>query len=879
MPPRQGGMTGPAETVASEVGHPAQARWREVLAQVREHIQRTGAHPARSVVLVPFAQLMGEGARQWARLSPQGFAPRFETTRNWATQLAGFTPGPHDLALARGRDLLGARGLLEAAGLGAQQALLSAPLVDCATQLAALAASVPPAMRADWGDAARRVVPTEADGWLAWEAALARTAIAWAAHSDFATDVLLTERAQQDTDALIVLRGLQPDPLADRLLVHFGAGKAVAIELDVAVMPGTARWHQAEDGEGEAARAAACVLRHVAAGRVPVALVAGDRLLTRRIRALLGARVRVRDETGWKLSTTHAAAQLMALLRACAPQVGSDAVLDALKQCPGAKAWRAADLPRLERELRRQALRHWHDAPRLAAGARADDAGRLAALVAAVDAVRTALQAPRPIAAWLRALAELLRAAGLWDRLQADVAGQEVLRALELARPEAIEIDAPALVRRPLRLAEFTAWVDAVLEAASFVPPHPPEAELVIAPLHQLLARPFAAVVLPGADAGRLPAAPEPPRPFSDPQRAALGLPTREQLGLAQRAALAQALQAPQIDVLWRAQDGGEDLQPSPLLQLHWLGRQRRSGDFLQAVPGDPQRRQPPLVPDPRVLRELAAAPTVRPLPDGRELPVTELSASGYEALRACPYRFFALRQLGLSDSPEIDLDVDKRDFGNWLHRLLHDFHTGLAEAPTTDAAERRARLDAAADAAARTLALPDDEFLPFMTLWPALRDGYLDWLAGHEADGARFVVGELDRTVQLGPVALRGRLDRIDRLPDGRALVLDYKTERPEQTRRRVTAGTEDTQLPFYAALLEDDQLAAAYLSVPEREPTRGFDQPEVVELRDALVEGILHDVQAIAAGAPLPALGEGAVCDWCEVRGLCRKDFWSAE
>ncbi len=58
----------------------------------------------------------------------------------------------------------------------------------------------------------------------------------------------------------------------------------------------------------------------------------------------------VRDaETGWKLSTTHAAAQPVAAVRACAREAGSDAVLDWLKQCPGAVAWPAADVALLER--------------------------------------------------------------------------------------------------------------------------------------------------------------------------------------------------------------------------------------------------------------------------------------------------------------------------------------------------------------------------------------------------------------------------------------------------------------------------------------------------------------------------------------------------
>jgi ATP-dependent helicase/nuclease subunit B len=48
-------------------------------------------------------------------------------------------------------------------------------------------------------------------------------------------------------------------------------------------------------------------------------------------------------------------------------------------------------------------------------------------------------------------------------------------------------------------------------------------------------------------------------------------------------------------------------------------------------------------------------------------------------------------------------------------------------------------------------------------------------------------------------------------------------------------------------------------------------------VEARDALIEGMLGDLQRIADGDALPALGQGAACDYCQARGLCRKDFWS--
>ena len=125
--------------------------------------------------------------------------------------------------------------------------------------------------------------------------------------------------------------------------------------------------------------------------------------------------------------------------------------------------------------------------------------------------------------------------------------------------------------------------------------------------------------------------------------------------------------------------------------------------------------------------------------------------------------------------------------------------------------------------------------------------------------------------------MTLIGKLDRIDRLADGSALVIDYKTEGAGLTRERIKAAGEDTQLAFYAALLHDDTLAAAYVNVGEKDATRTYAQPDIGALRDQLIEGILDDLSRIRGGAPMPALGEGKACDFCAARGLCRKDFWT--
>ena len=81
-----------------------------------------------------------------------------------------------------------------------------------------------------------------------------------------------------------------------------------------------------------------------------------------------------------------------------------------------------------------------------------------------------------------------------------------------------------------------------------------------------------------------------------------------------------------------------------------------------------------------------------------------------------------------------------------------------------------------------------------------------------------------------------------------------------------------------FRSALLPDETLRAAYLSLAEgRDGVEWVEQPDVLIARDALREGLPRDLQRVADGHPMPALGEGQACEFCAARGLCRKDFWT--
>ena len=828
--------------------------------QLIQVMRERDVHPAKAVVLLPYAQLMQQARQAWAAQAEDAgtsvFVPRFETTMNWASSLSGtlgvFTPAGADLRMDVAVDMLTAASLLRQAGLTHQQEALAGRLVEAAWGLGRMAAAVLPAHRQAWSERLMQGLEADFDApVLALEGALGRIALAWAAASGYATDHLF----EANPAFFAVLEGFQPEPLAEALKAHFG-DKSISIALcpsmDLPPRHGLPFLHRATDAEDEAGQAAACVLAHLAHGRSPVALIAQDRLLTRRVGAMLSARgIGMRDETGWKLSTTRAAASLMSLLRAMPWDASTDAVLDWLKN---ASAFAPATVNGAEAELRKAGLRFWRQVPDpqgppLPAFA---DSQKLAG---PVNALRAALSPARPLQHWLRDLRAALQSAGQWDALTLDSAGQTVQRALRLHEGAEAEFEAaPAMT-----LAGFTSWVNQALEAGKFDPPHPDEAQVVILPLAQLLGRPMQAVVLPGCDEIRLPVSPEPAGQWTPGQRKLLGLPSRQTLANTQRQAWAYALRLQPVDVLWRTSQAGEPVAPS---------------GFVQEILLD---HEVAFAPDARALRAVPAQATPRPQPSGEALPVTRLSASAYEDLRRCPYRFFALRQLKLQASDELESELGKRDFGNWLHGLLRHFHNALKDAPAQEERVRVAMINIAAERSTQELGLSEAEFLPFAAIWPRVREGYLAWLAGHEASGAVFDAAETWREMPLGELTLLGKIDRIDRQPDGHALLIDYKTEPRGSTAERIKNGPEDTQLAFYAALMHDDTLAAAYVNLGEKEPTKTYGQPDIVGLRDELIDSILTDMARIKRGAVLPALGEGKACEYCAARGLCRKDFWS--
>lgn len=825
---------------------PADAGWWCAAAQAVADTARAHGVPMRDTVwLLPFAALLPLARRGAAEVG--GWPPRIETPQTLATQLAPAPAAPPGAYSGDARrDTLRARQLMLATPWGGAWARRDAGAFDAAQAsllvtartLAGHAATLAPAERPAWWQGARDLLAAQAHHR---EGQLALLAVDWlAAHDAAATDGLFDLRP----GLLVALQAGGADALTERLLAAQAARGDAALRLEAdapvdgpwwAVAPSPPAWAAFADAEAEAQAVAARVLTELRQGQ-PVALVALERRVVRRVHALLArAGAAVQDDTGWRLPTTRAGARVMQALRAARvrPEAADAASRDTWLAWLKDADWAApAAVDALESAWRSRSL----------APARQDQAD-------ALWAQATARLAPwhdqpqRPLADWLALLAQAVPTDA------DDPAATTVAQAL--AAP-------PGLVAT-LRLDAFIAWVDAALEQAVYVPRLATAPQVVITPLARAMLRPFAAVLLPGADAQRLGHGPPDGGLLTPAQAARLGLPTPEAQRQREAQVLAQLLRQPRLALSWHRAEGGRPLAPSPLLERLALAE---GGALPTWDAAPPQRAWPANVPTP-------------PLPDASAAAwPASLSASALGAWRACPYQFFARTLLGLAEDAELEADRSRADHGSWLHATLERFHAQRSGAD--DAAELRA----AARHAQEALGLADAALLPFRAVFESLLPRYLDWLHARDAQGWRVAHSEASRR----GAGLHGRIDRIDTGPGGRVQLLDYKTGSASRLKDTLKTPLEDTQLMVYAALALHhgdalaDGLSAAYLPLGERSgELTELANPDVAQALSFWWPAVAAELARGQAGEPLRALGQGEACTHCLARGLCRRDAWA--
>ncbi len=513
----------------------------------------------------------------------------------------------------------------------------------------------------------------------------------------------------------------------------------------------------------EEAQAIALALRE--ALEVPertAALVTPDRALARRVAAHLGRwGIAIDDTAGRPLSILPPGTLLLALAEAAAQRFSPLPLLALLKHplvrsgedrlawLDGARALdRALRGPRPAAGL--QGIGDHLDKHRGTAATWWDGAAPLLEPIADLFA-----RGPQPLGDLLAALRETA-AMLCGDALWSGPAGRAAAAFLA-----DLELEAPA---GPARVdpAELPQLLRTLLDEVAVRPPQGGHPRLAIYGLIEARLQTADLMVLGGLNEGVWPGRPA-PDPWLAPRiRAELGLPGLERRVGTAAHDFAQALGAPRA-VVTRAR---RDAKSPALASRLWLRLQALAGDRLERAsalegwtraldaPGEHLPADRPAPSPPALLRPKAIS-------------VTEV-----DRLKADPYAFYARRVLGLMPLDPVDADPSAAWRGTAVHDILEQWWK--QDACSVDTLRQRAKA-----------MLDDERTHPMMrALWrPRLLEA-IDWIAGAivaQGEGGRVVASaEGKGRIAIAGVTLSGRYDRIDRLPDGRLAVIDYKTGKP---------------------------------------------------------------------------------------------------
>ena len=262
--------------------------------------------------------------------------------------------------------------------------------------------------------------------------------------------------------------------------------------------------------------------------------------------------------------------------------------------------------------------------------------------------------------------------------------------------------------------------------------------------------------------------------------------------------------------VSWSRNQGDGEVAPSQLL------------DGLATVPlagaTDPGRFATALVGNHTVGSDPDSAPPVSP--------DEQVRGGAYTVQRQFkePFSAFVFGRLGVSLIDPIPSGLSAAMRGNMIHDTLHQLLAGLPDSRAIigwSPAERERRIGSAVDTAlAGYRSGLDASGLQILRLERERLRRLMFRFLDLESQRSAFVVRAVEYRTRFlhGPVSLGIRIDRIDELPDGRCLVIDYKTGLPRHFADRKNV-LSDLQLVVYAEALEAPTAGLALINIDSRE------------------------------------------------------------
>jgi len=232
------------------------------------------------------------------------------------------------------------------------------------------------------------------------------------------------------------------------------------------------------------------------------------------------------------------------------------------------------------------------------------------------------------------------------------------------------------------------------------------------------------------------------------------------------------------------------------------------------------------------------------------------LSASDLDLYLTCPLKYKFRRVFGIPEEPTIN-----QRFGILIHSVLERFHKESAEGGEDDLARL---MDLFESGWRRSGFGSSDDELQFRDrAREAMR---LYWERERESEGVPVWL-ERKFDIRIGEHQVRGRVDRVDRLPDGSYELIDYKTgERKSEAQLE-----NDLQLALYRLAAHEawglEAGTGSYYYVLDADkvaaPTKPDDAERVERTVLAVGEGVL--------GQDFEPRPSPTTCGWCDYRLIC--------
>jgi ATP-dependent helicase/DNAse subunit B len=271
-------------------------------------------------------------------------------------------------------------------------------------------------------------------------------------------------------------------------------------------------------------------------------------------------------------------------------------------------------------------------------------------------------------------------------------------------------------------------------------------------------------------------------------------------------------------------------------------------------------------------------------------------SLSALERYQTCAFKFFAADVLKLDEPPDDAAMLSPRIRGQLLHQIFQRFFEawdarGFGSVTPERMPEARALMAEVAEPILAEIPESERQIERARLFGSAVAPGAAEVVFGFEASRAarvseRRLEHAFEGHFELGAadgrrVPLRGKVDRIDILEDGRLRVIDYKSGNVWDRGRAL-------QVPVYA-LCAQEQLRdangrtravaeAGYVTLGGRQPyiaiVRDGDPDAQATLADVRAR-VLELVDRVERGEFPPRPRDLVDCRFCPYPAVCRKDY----